>query len=89
VAWKIEYAESVQKDIRKIDAQQRKRIREFLEIKVANLEDPRMLGKALTGSFSGLWRYRIGSYRIVTHIEDRDVRILVVKMAHRKEVYRH
>jgi mRNA interferase RelE/StbE len=79
VAWKIEYAESVQKDIRKIDAQQRKRIREFLEDKVANLEDPRMLGKALTGSFSGLWRYRIGSYRIVTHIEDRDVRILVVK----------
>lgn len=89
MAWKIEYAESVQKDIRKIDAQQRKRIREFLEDKVANLEDPRMLGKALTGSFSGLWRYRIGSYRIVTHIEDRDVRILVVKMAHRKEVYRH
>lgn len=89
MAWKIEYAESVQKDIRKIDAQQRKRIREFLEDKVANLEDPRMLGKALTGSFSGLWRYRIGSYRIITHIEDRDVRILVVKMAHRKEVYRH
>ncbi|MBU2840917.1 type II toxin-antitoxin system RelE/ParE family toxin [Acidithiobacillus thiooxidans] len=89
MAWKIEYAESVQKDIRKIDTQQRKRIREFLENKVANLEDPRMLGKALTGSFSGLWRYRIGSYRIVTHIEDHDVRILVVKMAHRKEVYRH
>ncbi|PKY09470.1 addiction module toxin RelE [Acidithiobacillus marinus] len=89
MAWKIEYAESVQKDIRKMDAQQRKRIREFLENKVANLEDPRILGKALTGSFSGLWRYRIGSYRIVTHIEDRDVRILVVKMAHRKEVYRH
>ena len=63
MAWKIEYAESVQKDIRKIDAQQRKRIREFLENKVANLEDPRMLGKALTGSFSGLWRYRIGGYR--------------------------
>ena len=89
MTWKIEYAESVQKDIRKMDAQQRKRIREFLENKVANLEDPRMLGKALTGSFSGLWRYRIGGYRIVTHIEDRDVRILVVKMAHRKEVYRH
>ena len=89
MAWKIEYAESVQKDVRKMDAQQRKRIREFLENKVANLEDPRMLGKALTGSFSGLWRYRIGSYRIITHIEDRDVRILVVKMAHRKEVYRH
>lgn len=89
MTWKIEYAESVQKDIRKMDAQQRKRIRDFVEDKVANLEDPRMLGKALTGSFSGLWRYRLGSHRIIAHIEDRDVRILIVKIAHRKEVYRH
>ncbi len=89
MTWKIEYAESVQKDIRKMDAQQRKRIRDFVEDKVANLEDPRMLGKALTGSFSGLWRYRLGNHRIIVHIEDRDVRILIVKIAHRKEVYRH
>ncbi len=88
MVWKIDYAESVQKDVRKLDAQERKRIRDFIEIKVANLEDPRSLGKPLSGSLSGLWRYRVGSYRIIASIEDLDIRILVVKIAHRKEVYR-
>ena len=54
---------------------------------MANLEDPRSLGKPLSGGLSGLWRYRVGSFRIVADIEDRDVRILVVKIAHREEAY--
>ena len=88
MVWRIEYAESVQKDVRKLDAQERKRIRDFIEVKVALLEDPRSLGKALSGGLSGLWRYRVGNYRIIANIEDRDVCILVVKIAHRKEAYR-
>ena len=88
MAWRIEYAESVQKDVRKLDAQERERIREFIEIKIANLDDPRTLGKSLTGSFSGLWRYRSGNYRIIANIEDQNMRILVLKIAHRKNVYR-
>ncbi|MEY2335913.1 type II toxin-antitoxin system RelE/ParE family toxin [Acidithiobacillus ferrianus] len=88
MAWRIEYAESVQKDVRKLDAQERERIREFIEIKIANLDDPRTLGKPLTGSFSGLWRYRSGNYRIIANIEDQNMRILVLKIAHRKNVYR-
>ena len=88
MVWRIEYAESVQKDVRKLDAQERKRIRDFIEVKVALLDDPRSLGKPLSGGLSGLWRYRVGSYRVIANIEDRDVRILVVKIAPRKEVYR-
>lgn len=88
MVWRIEYAESVQKDVRKLDAQERKRIRDFIEVKVALLDDPRSLGKPLSGGLSGLWRYRVGSYRVIANIEDRDVCILVVKIAHRKEVYR-
>ncbi|XTI73786.1 type II toxin-antitoxin system RelE family toxin (plasmid) [Acidithiobacillus sp. AC3] len=88
MVWRIEYAESVQKDVRKLDAQERKRIRDYIEAKVALLDDPRSVGKPLSGSLSGLWRYRVGNYRIIASIEDLDVRILVVKIAHRKEVYR-
>ncbi|OCX68676.1 type II toxin-antitoxin system RelE family toxin [Acidithiobacillus thiooxidans] len=88
MVWRIEYAESVQKDVRKLDAQERKRIRDFIEVKVALLDDPRSLGKPLSGGLSGLWRYRVGNYRVIANIEDRDVCILVVKIAHRKEVYR-
>jgi mRNA interferase RelE/StbE len=74
--------------VRKFDAQERKRIRDFIEVKVALLDDPRSLGKPLSGGLSGLWRYRVGNYRVIANIEDRDVCILVVKIAHRKEVYR-
>ena len=88
MVWRIEYAESVQKDVRKLDAQERKRLRDFIEVKVALLDDPRSLGKPLSGGLSGLWRYRVGNYRVIANIEDRDVCILVVKIAHRKEVYR-
>lgn len=88
MVWRIEYAESVQKDVRKLDAQERKRIRDFIEVKVANLEKPRSLGKPLSGGLSGLWRYRVGNCRIIANIEDCDARILIVKIAHRKEAYR-
>ncbi len=88
MAWKIEYAESTQKDIRKLDPAERRRIREFLEGKVATLEDPRGIGKALSGNFSGLWRYRVGDYRIIVSIEDERLCVLVLRVGHRKSVYR-
>ena len=89
MAWRIEYAESTQKDIRRLDLQDRKRIRSFLEEKVAELDDPRSLGKPLTGGLSGFWRYRVGDYRIIVSLEDDALRVLVVRVAHRKDVYRN
>lgn len=89
MAWRIEYAESTQKDIRRLDPQDRKRIRSFLEEKVAGLDDPRSLGKPLAGGFSGLWCYRVGDYRIVASLEDEKLQVLVVRIGHRKEVYRN
>jgi len=88
VAWTIEYAESVQKTVRKLDAQERQRIRGFLEERVAKLGDPRSTGKALSGSLAGLWRYRVGDYRIIARIEDDRLVVLVVGIGHRKDVYR-
>lgn len=65
MTWTIEYAVSVQKPVSKLDPQTRKRIRSYLEEKIGKLDDPRNQGKALTGSLSGLWRYRVGDYRII------------------------
>jgi mRNA interferase RelE/StbE len=50
--------------------------------------DPRAVGKALTGPLGGLWRYRVGNYRLICEIEDGLMRVLVVKVGHRGEVYR-
>jgi mRNA interferase RelE/StbE len=88
VAWTIEYAESAQKPVSKLDHQTRKRIRSYLEDKIAILDDPRSQGKALTGPLGGLWRYRVGDYRIICEIIDRRLVVLVVKIDHRSSVYR-
>ena len=66
-----------------------KRITDFLRNRIAPLEDPRILGHALHGKiFRNLWTYRIGDYRIVCEIQDKQVRILVVQVGNRREVYR-
>lgn len=88
MAWKIEYAESVQKPIAKLDPQTRNRMRSFLEEKIARLDDPRSQGKALIGPLSGLWRYRVGGHRIICDIIDKRLVVLVVKVDHRSGVYR-
>ena len=55
---------------------------------LADLEDPRTRGKQLTGDLAGLWRYRMGDYRILCKLLDDALIILVVDIEHRKEVYR-
>lgn len=89
MAWIVEFDPSAEKELGKLDPNQAKRILTFLFERVSNLDDPRSIGEALKGSrFKTLWKYRIGSYRIISNIEDRIMRILVVKIGDRKEVYR-
>lgn len=87
--WTIEYAASVQKPMRRLDPQVRRRIRDFLSTRVANLDDPRQLGDALQSArLGGLWRYRVGDYRILVEIKDEIVTVIVIGVGHRGEVYR-
>ena len=85
--WKIEFDSDVEKDLRKLGHTAQKRILKFLKEKIATSSDPRVYGKALKGSLIGLWRYRVGDYRIITKIEDDALIVLVIKVGHRKEVY--
>lgn len=86
MAWTIEYAQSVQKPVSKLDPQTRKRIRSYLEEKIAELDDVRSQGKVLTGPLSGLWRYRDGDCRIIYENVDQRLVVLVVKMDHRSSI---
>jgi mRNA interferase RelE/StbE len=73
----------------RLDPQVAGRIYRFLFERIAPLEDPRSIGDALKGSELGdLWKYRVGDYRIIASIEDKLVRILVVRIGNRREVYR-
>jgi mRNA interferase RelE/StbE len=87
--WTIDFAESAAKQLRKLDAPVARRITAFLRDRVASAVDPRALGAALKGDELGqFWKYRVGDYRVIAQIRDREVRILVVRIGHRHEVYR-
>ena len=89
MAWQIKFDDASKKDLAKLDKQIAKRITEFLRERVAVLDDPRSIGEALKGSKLGeFWKYRVGDYRIISTIEDGALRILVVRIGNRKEVYR-
>ena len=64
------------------------RVVNYMETRVAHLDNPRQLGKALTGQWSGYWRYRVGRCRVICDIQDRALRIIVVRAGRRDNVYR-
>lgn len=89
MAWRIEFEDASLKELAKLDKPVARRILAFLRERVAALDDPRSVGEALKGSKLGeFWKYRVGDYRIVAHIEDGALRILVLKVGNRREVYR-
>jgi mRNA interferase RelE/StbE len=89
MAWRIEFDRAAERELGKLDPQIAKRILLFLHERVANLDDPRSIGEALKGSRLGdFWKYRVGDYRLISSIEDGALRILVVKIGNRREVYR-
>ena len=51
-------------------------------------EDPRQRGKGLTANLTGLWRYRVGDYRVICDIQDGELVVLVLQVAHRSQAYR-
>src|SRR5271168_4392340 len=71
MAYRVELSAEVARELGKLDPQQAKRILKFLHERVARLDDPRSLGKALRGSRLGeFWKYRVGDYRLICKIED-------------------
>jgi mRNA interferase RelE/StbE len=88
LAWTIEFVPAARKELKKLGGAEAARIIDTLETRIAARDDPRELGSALSGELGGLWRWRIGDYRVVARIEDERITILVVRVAHRREVYR-
>ena len=88
MAWRVEFTPEAEKQLAKLDKQSAKRITKFLKERVASLNDPGSLGDPLKGRLREFWRYRVGDYRILCRIEERRLLVLVVKIGHRRDVYR-
>ena len=87
MAWKIEFDADVEKDLKKLGHTAQKRIINYLKEKISPASNPRSFGKALSGDLNGIWRYRVGDYRILATIEDEIFVILVIHVGHRSNVY--
>ncbi|MGB2623736.1 MAG: type II toxin-antitoxin system RelE/ParE family toxin [Candidatus Acidiferrum sp.] len=89
MAWKIEFSAEAERELNKLDGQVIQRILKFLQERVAKLDNPRSMGKALQGPrFGEFWKYRVGDYRLICKIEDARVLVLVLRIGHRREIYR-
>lgn len=89
MVWKIEFNSAVEKDLKKLGPQAARRVLGFLRERIAPLENPRSLGEVLHGPELGkFWKYRLGDYRIIAEIQDRAICILIVRIGHRREIYR-
>ncbi len=86
--WKIEWDDRARKELRALDHSIQRRILRFTGKRLTAAEDPRRLGKALGGNLAGLWRYRVGDYRLVCTIEDDRLIVLILGVGHRSAVYR-
>ena len=73
--------------IKKLDSLTSKLIRTWIEKNLIDTENPRIKGKALTGDLKGLWRYRVGDYRILADIQDDKIVILILDIGHRSKIY--
>ncbi len=86
--WRIVFEREAERDLKRLGTAERLRISVAIREKIAKNADPRLFGEALTGRFKGLWKYRVGDYRIVAKIEDQTITIFVIVIGHRSEVYR-
>ena len=66
MTWTVEFDDAAVKEFRKLDYQAQKEILSYLRKRIATDKDPRRFGKPLSKNLSGLWRYRIRDYRVVS-----------------------
>lgn len=85
--WKVDFTEKADKQLLSLDKPERERIRKFAK-DIEKLPNPRLRGESLTVNLSEFGKYKVGKYRLICRIQDNELLVLVVKIGHRKEVYR-
>ena len=89
MTWAINYTESALRQLKKLDKSIALRVLDYMDERVATLDDPSTLGKNLVGTKLGAyWRYRVGDIRVICSIQDGEMCVLVIELGNRREVYR-
>ena len=85
--WTVEFDDRARRELRKLDAKTQQTILRYLRERIAGADDPRRFGKPLRMKLAGLWRYRIGDYRLICRREENRLVVLVLRVGHRREIY--
>ncbi len=88
MAWQIEFDPTARRELEKLDKPVSERILKFLYQRVGALDDPRKIGERLQGTLRQFWKYRVGDYRLICSIKDERVVVIVVRVGHRREIYK-
>jgi mRNA interferase RelE/StbE len=87
LAWTIEIDSFAQKQLRKLDRPVQKRLLDWLDERIEGCKNPRHFGEPLRGDLNGLWRYRVGDYRIICEMQEQKLIVLALAIGHRREIY--
>jgi len=88
LVWTIEITRTAERQIKKLGHTAQKAVVRFLRERLKTADNPRQWGKPLRGDKKGLWRYRVGDYRLICDIEDERITVLVLEVGHRRDVYK-
>lgn len=88
MGFQVRFSESALKAMKKLDKQTARVIKNWVVKNLVDTADPRLHGKALTGNLKGIWRYRVGDYRLFAEIQDQVLTIFIFEVAHRSEAYK-
>ena len=83
--WSVETTDQFDREFKKLDRAVQRRVLGYLH-DVQGLDDPRQRGKGLTANHAGVWRYRVGDYRILAQWIDNTLTVLALRVGHRRDV---
>lgn len=76
------------KALNALDRIQSRLILAWIDRNLNGTDDPRKLGTALKGKLSSYWRYRVGQYRILVELLDKELVVVIITIGHRRDVYK-
>jgi len=88
LAWKVEIADVAESQLMRLDTPVRNRILNYLHDRIEGCKNPRHFGEPLKANKAGLWRYRVGDFRVICEIQDKRLVVLAIAIGHRREVYK-
>lgn len=88
MVWTVEISAFAQKQLGKLDKPVAERILDWLNDRIEGCKNPRHFGESLKGELSGLWRYRIGDFRVICDVQEKRLVVLALSVGHRRDIYR-